>query len=475
LKLKWDDIMKSSMLIRRRLVASLALSLLGTTAYAADWRLTEVAGSVTIAAPGSDSAAARLNQTVATGSSVTTFQGGRAVLDNGLQHIVVGPNSRMTVAPDAGGFARIIQDLGAIMFQVDKKPNPHFRVDTPLLAAVVKGTTFTVEVEAQASSVNVAEGLVEVRSNANNLGRDVPAGASGTIRRDSPASVQVISLTAGQASGPQPPVIAIEPIDYKAATKGLVENSVPAAIASVAPAITAHASGSAVRTAPVSAPAALAPAAFMQNPVGVSRGFSDHSASSGAAGSGIAVTTLASHGSGSEVRLEQTGGGRNGNSIGLTNLVRTGAGKGGSNEGSGNGAGNGNGLTVNAGGTTSAGGSKGGDGKDNGDGGAGGNANGLTVKVGVGSAQGAGGDGGGNSGNNGNNGNSGNSGSGGGNNGNNGNSGSGGGNNGNSGSGSGSGSGRSSGSGDVVSNVVTTAVAGVPATLGVAGGLLRRH
>nr|QQZ51228.1 hypothetical protein JKL49_09035 [Phenylobacterium glaciei] len=46
-------------------------------------------------------------------------------------------------------------------------------------------------VSPQADSVNVAEGLVEVRSNATDMAGDVPAGSTGAVSRDAPQSVQV--------------------------------------------------------------------------------------------------------------------------------------------------------------------------------------------------------------------------------------------------------------------------------------------
>ncbi|WP_421932768.1 FecR domain-containing protein [Phenylobacterium sp.] len=217
--------------------SALALTLAAGSAQAAEWRLTEVTGTVRIAVPGAEAAPARLNQLLPTGSSVTTTLGARASLDNGAQHIVVGPNSRMTVAPDAGGFTRIAQDLGAIMFKVDKQKAPHFRVDTPLLAAIVKGTTFTVVVGPQADAVNVAEGLVEVRANATDTGSDVPAGASGTIWRNAPQAVQVgaaVTPTANDSAA-----VKIEPLDYKSVSGGLVDSGGPAAIASEARSIAA--------------------------------------------------------------------------------------------------------------------------------------------------------------------------------------------------------------------------------------------
>ena len=214
---------------RAALFAGAALSLIATLASAAEWRLVDMTGQVRIAVPGGAPAAGRLNQTLPIGSSVTTAGGGRATLDNGEQRIVVAPNSRLTVQPEAGGFTRIAQDLGAAMFKVDKRAAPHFRVDTPLLAAIVKGTTFTVMVEGTSDAVSVAEGLVEVRSNLNaGIGSDVGAGATGTVMRDAPGAVQLVS-PASAPSGPAPEAVNIVPIDYGAASDGLIDVAPPVA------------------------------------------------------------------------------------------------------------------------------------------------------------------------------------------------------------------------------------------------------
>jgi hypothetical protein len=208
---------------RASIFAGVALSVFATMASAAEWRLVDIAGPVRVAVLGGAPAAGAKGQALPTGTSVTTAAGGRATLDNGEQHIVVGPNSRLTVQPDQGGFTRIAQDLGAAMFKVDKKNVPHFRVDTPLLAAIVKGTTFTVMVEGTSDAVSVAEGLVEVRSNQNGMVGDVAAGATGTVLRDAPGAVQVMTPAAEAAVAPAPPPINIAPIDYKAASGGLID------------------------------------------------------------------------------------------------------------------------------------------------------------------------------------------------------------------------------------------------------------
>jgi hypothetical protein len=47
------------------------------------------------------------------------------------------------------------------LLEVEKKNVPHFEVETPYLAAVVKGTKFTVSVDAGGAAVHVMEGVVE--------------------------------------------------------------------------------------------------------------------------------------------------------------------------------------------------------------------------------------------------------------------------------------------------------------------------
>ena len=212
--------MRSAKVVLATLLSAAVLFGAGA-ALAAEWRLTEVTGRVRVAAPGQTPAAGAPNQAVPVGADITTAAGGRAVLTNGAQRIVIGPNSRMTVASGEGaGITRIMQDLGSILFQVDKQARPHFRVDTPLLAAVVKGTTFTVAVGATSDTVHVAEGLVEVRANGGGGPQDIPAGVTGRVMRDGPAQVGVITPSATPA--PTEAVQALPPLDYSQVSDGVV-------------------------------------------------------------------------------------------------------------------------------------------------------------------------------------------------------------------------------------------------------------
>jgi FecR protein len=63
---------------------------------------------------------------------------------------------------------------------------PHFIVDTPMLAAVVKGTTFTVVVDKDRSAVQVIEGAVEVAALDGGMSQLVAGGRSVFIDHDNP-------------------------------------------------------------------------------------------------------------------------------------------------------------------------------------------------------------------------------------------------------------------------------------------------
>ncbi|WP_375268607.1 FecR domain-containing protein [Phenylobacterium sp.] len=202
--------------------------LLSGAAFAADWRLVEVEGRVRLAAPGKAATDAASGVVVPEGANLTTAGGARAVLTNGDQRVVLGPNSRMTVASDDGsGMTRMMQDLGSVLFQVDKKGKPHFRVDTPLLAAVVKGTTFTVAVGPTGDSVHVAEGLVEVRANSSGQASDIPAGVTGRVARDAPGQVGV--TRPDPAPSPVAAAESLPALDYSQASDGLLTGPGPVA------------------------------------------------------------------------------------------------------------------------------------------------------------------------------------------------------------------------------------------------------
>jgi hypothetical protein len=153
----------------RRLALALAplLLTLGTPALAqaSSWRVSEVSGNVQVTEAGRSRPATR-GTLLSSGSMIATAARARAVLVRGEDYVVVSPNSRLRV-PDAAqaasrGVIQMLTDWGTALFRIEHRATPHFGVQTPYLAAVVKGTVFTVTVGQSGASVQVTEGAVEV-------------------------------------------------------------------------------------------------------------------------------------------------------------------------------------------------------------------------------------------------------------------------------------------------------------------------
>ena len=145
------------------------------------WRVLTLNGVVRVRV-GSASHAALANEVLRPGAVVSTGADSSASIGNGLQRMTMSANSRMTIADDApSGMTRIIETLGSILFQVDHREAPHFVVETSRLAAIVKGTSFSVIVRERADVVAVANGLVEVRTREGDSSVDVPTGHAARV------------------------------------------------------------------------------------------------------------------------------------------------------------------------------------------------------------------------------------------------------------------------------------------------------
>lgn len=146
------------------LVCAIASMACATAAIAGDtWRVVQAVGNVQVGGEGVMPVALSNNRVLPGGAWVQTADGGRALLSNGSETIAIAPNSRVLLPSEkVGDNTQVLQSVGSVLYQISKQLKPHFQVDTPYLAAVVKGTTFTVTVKKGAATVEVTEGLVEV-------------------------------------------------------------------------------------------------------------------------------------------------------------------------------------------------------------------------------------------------------------------------------------------------------------------------
>ncbi len=98
------------------------------------------------------------------GDKIRTGPNGRVLLVRGQESILIASNSIIGIPTHAieGMSTTIDQWAGSIVLAVEKRNYPHFEVDTPYLAAVVRGTRFRVTVNKDAARVKVLRGQVEV-------------------------------------------------------------------------------------------------------------------------------------------------------------------------------------------------------------------------------------------------------------------------------------------------------------------------
>lgn len=181
--------------MRNRWVFAAALVLMAafpSQAQAGDgWRVVDTAGVVRVGGPGLMPVALTRDQELPNDAWIETGSG-RAVLVRGQESVIVEPNSRVQLpgAP-VNGNTQVLQSMGSAIYKIGKQKLPHFQVDTPYMAAVVKGTAFTVSVEDDEASVMVTEGLVEVSTPDMKDVEFVRPGFTALVSRDNSSEIVV--------------------------------------------------------------------------------------------------------------------------------------------------------------------------------------------------------------------------------------------------------------------------------------------
>jgi hypothetical protein len=178
-----------------RLLACTGFLLFAATESAAgeSWRIVQSVGVVRAGGAGFMPAAVQPKQALPADAWVETGTNGRVVLVRGRESIMLGPSSRVQLpSEEVNGNTQVLQTIGSALYQVGKQKAPHFQVDTPYLAAVVKGTTFTITVTEAGSSVEVTEGLVQVATLDGSDTDFVQPGFSGIVTKKDSGSVVVV-------------------------------------------------------------------------------------------------------------------------------------------------------------------------------------------------------------------------------------------------------------------------------------------
>ncbi|SCB54090.1 FecR family protein [Bradyrhizobium shewense] len=152
--------------MRCAFVAALTLGT-ASAAFAAEdgvWSVSKATGEVWIATEGAQPVSLNREESLKPGNTIRTGRNGRVLLVRGEETILISPNSVVGLPSEKkeGLSTTIIQQAGSILLEVEKRNVKHFEVETPYLAAVVKGTQFSVTVGAGSTKVGVLRGQVEV-------------------------------------------------------------------------------------------------------------------------------------------------------------------------------------------------------------------------------------------------------------------------------------------------------------------------
>lgn len=168
----------------------LAVVLMPSAVFAAseDWQVAKATSQVKVTTDRNSWKDLRTGDVVPNGAWVSTGPRGRAQLVRGVESIGLQPNTAASITTKAGGvFAyrktEIVQQTGALDLEIEKLSQPHTTVQTPYLAAVVKGTIFHVTVGKTKASVAVDRGLVQVTSFASGQRANVGPRQSASVDR----------------------------------------------------------------------------------------------------------------------------------------------------------------------------------------------------------------------------------------------------------------------------------------------------
>src|SRR6266436_2638858 len=128
------------------------------------WSVSKSSGEVWMITTGAQTVSLSQQDVLKPGDTIRTGRNGRILLVRGAETILVSPNSVIGLPTENkdGLSTTIVQQAGSILLEVEKRNVKHFEVETPYLAAVVKGTQFRVSVNAGSARIDVIRGQVEV-------------------------------------------------------------------------------------------------------------------------------------------------------------------------------------------------------------------------------------------------------------------------------------------------------------------------
>ncbi len=171
------------MTLSTRLAAKFTLGILTAfawtaAAFAADWQITRLSGDVRVHRTSATWVSLNANQNLNPGDAIWTGRNGRVMISSEDGYILIRPRSMVKIPRQGlpGNMNVIFHGFGTVEAVVEKRQNHHFSVQSNYLAAVVKGTRFSVSGDDQQSRLDVEEGVVQAIDLATGQATDILAG-----------------------------------------------------------------------------------------------------------------------------------------------------------------------------------------------------------------------------------------------------------------------------------------------------------
>ena len=161
---------------------------------AADWVVARVSQPSQFTIDRKTWTALKAGMTVPNRSWISTGPRGRVMLQRNKDQVTFQPGTLAGVFERSGVAVHtdFAQQTGTLSLSIDPQVKPHLAVQTPYLAAVVKGTVFSVTVGKTGASVGVERGRVEVTDPRSGEKTGVKAGQKASVDQD-PATPMSLS------------------------------------------------------------------------------------------------------------------------------------------------------------------------------------------------------------------------------------------------------------------------------------------
>ena len=190
-----------------RLAALIALALFAGQSIADEWNVVRLRGTVLQLVDGNWQPLAR-GSIVPDSRVLRTRSNGHATLTRGNEMIELAPNTQIQIYDEGGKkpFTTIVEHFGTVAIEAEVRNVRHFAVKNQYLAAVVKGTRFTVSATRSGGSVEVQRGHVEVDSSTDrsttllSVGQKAKVPKTGAMKVSGKGTLPAIVKKGGKSS-----------------------------------------------------------------------------------------------------------------------------------------------------------------------------------------------------------------------------------------------------------------------------------